>query len=139
MRPFFVLGVVIGLAGCSASSAREPATRNAGRLMPPSAITCDRNQLTSWSGVVSGYRRSAASTWLKISTDDGTVEALTIEHSDQSDASTHYLLRGQPFTAQDWKRIEQSTGLLIDSMRAVAWVCSDGKTAAVIDWQPPGD
>lgn len=142
-RPFSVpgalmAGLLMTLLGCASSSvAQEPERRAAGRLMPPELLTCDRNQLTSWFGKVSGYRRSASETWLEISTDYDTVEQATLKHGDAADASARYLLWGEPFTAQDWSRIERAPGVLIDGMRAVVWVCEDGKTPPVVDWQPP--
>ena len=136
MRPFFACSLAIGLLGCTAIGAQEPAMRSAGRIRPPATLTCDINHLTSWSGVVTGYRRKPESTWLRISTDADTVEQTTIDHAGQPDASAHYLLWQQAFTAKDWKRIEKSKGKLIKGMRAIAWICDDGKTAPVIDWQP---
>ncbi len=119
--------------------ARDNGGRRGGRLAPPSAISCDRNQLTSWTGEVSGYRREETFTWLQISTDEQTVEQTTVSHDDAADASARYLLWGEPFTQADWKAIETSPGKLINGMRATAWICSDGKTPPVIDWQPRRD
>ena len=139
LRPFFALALVAAVLGCSASDARVAGGRSAGRLLPPATLGCDRNHLTSWSGVVSGYRREAARTWLQVSTDEDTVEQTSIEHPGQPNASAHYLLWGAPFTALDWPKIERATGVLIDGTRAVVWVCDDGKTAPVVDWQPRRD
>ena len=136
MRPFFACCLAASLLGSTNIGAAEPARRSAGRLRPPATLTCDINHVTSWSGVVTGYRRKSESTWLRISTDDNTVEQTTIDHAGQPDASAHYLLWQQAFTAKDWKRIEKSKGKLIKGMRAIAWICDDGKTAPVIDWQP---
>jgi hypothetical protein len=137
VRPFFAC--VIGLLCCTAVVAAEPATRSAGRIRPPATLTCDINHVTSWSGVVSGYLPLPKTTWLQISTDDDTIEETTIDHDGKPDASAHYLLWGEPFTATDWPKIEKSKGMLIKGIRAVAWICDDGKTAPVIDWQPPQD
>jgi hypothetical protein len=114
----------------------EPPATSEGRLRPP-PLACDRNHLTSWRGVVSGYRRGEQETWLEISTDDDTVEATTLAHPDAADASGFYLFNGQPFTAADWDAIESAPGTLRQGMRATAWICDDGVTAPVIDWQPP--
>jgi len=139
LRPFFACSLAIGLLGCTAIGAEEPAMRDEGRIRPPASLTCDANHLTSWFGVVSGYRREDKQTWLQISTDYDTVEQLTIDHAGQPDASAHYLLWQEPFTAADWNKIEKSKGVLIEGMRAIAWICDDGKTAPVIDWQPAQD
>ena len=150
VRPFlFACLAGVGM-GCSAMAEQD--TRSAapdaspqaaapegGRLRPSPALACDRNHLTSYSGVVSGYRRDTDSTWIQIDTDEDTVEAVTVTHDGRADASAHYQLWGAPFTAGDVARIEISTGVLIDGLRAIAWVCDDGKTAPVIDWQPKRD
>jgi hypothetical protein len=127
------------LLACSSTSAQENAQRSAGRFMPPATIACDRNQLTSWTGLVSGYGRGAAKSWIEINTDDDTIESTEIDHHDQTDASASFLLWSKTFTAADWARIEKSPGVLIEGMRATAWICLDGQTPPVIDWQPPQD
>jgi len=119
--------------------AQDTGGRRGGRLAPPAEISCDRNQLTSWTGEVSGYRRQEKSTWLEISTDEQTVEQTTIEHDGALDASAHYLLWSEPFTQADWPAIETAPGKLINAMRATAWICLDGRTPPVIDWQPSRD
>ena len=106
------------------------------RLRPP-PLACDRNELTSWRGVVSGYRRGDHESWLQISTDDDTVEEATLAHPDAPDASAFYRFNGQPFTAADRNAIESAPGTLRAGMRATAWICLDGVTPPVIDWQPP--
>ena len=129
LRPFLVC---IPLLAATCATAAE-----GGRLRPPPALECDRNQLTSYSGRVSGYKRGAASTWIRISTDEDTVETVTVRHADKAKAAARYRLRGEAFTSRDWPRIEISAKKLTPGMRAVAWVCLDGKTAPLIDWQPP--
>jgi hypothetical protein len=118
------------------SPAGDSGGQNAGRLAPPHALACDRNQLTSWTGKVTGYQRNEQSIWIEISTDENTVEETTIDHRGFQDASSHFLLWGAPFKGSDWTAIEATPGNLIDGMRATVWVCEDGKTPAVIDWRP---
>ena len=150
VRPFLFACLASATMGCSAmaeqdSRAAAPdlspqaAAPAGGRLRPSPALACDRNQLTSYSGVVSGYRRDKDSTWIQIATDEDTVEAVTVPHDGDADPNAHYQLWGEPFTAADVARIETSPGVLIDGMRAIAWACDDGKTAPVIDWQPKRD
>ena len=149
VRPFVFACATAGLLGCTTMAAQESPTTDtsmqtdasapSGRLRPSQQLACDRNNLTSYSGAVSGYRMDADSTWIEISTDEDTVEAVTVPHDGQSDASSHYWLWGTPFTAADTAQIEKSPGLLVDGIRAVAWVCEDGKTPPVIDWQPKRD
>ena len=149
-RLFLFAGLAVMAGACAAHAPAQETTSTpevavgdaadtgrAGRLRPPASLACDRNHLTSYTGAVSGYRREADRTWLEISTDEDTVEAVTVEHAGQPDASAHYLLYGQAFTGNDWTAIEATKGKLIDDMRATAWVCDDGVTAPVIDWQPP--
>lgn len=128
----FLSGLILS---CN-SPAGDSGGQHAGRLAPPPGISCDRNHLTSWTGKVSGYNRDEQSIWIEISTDAGTVEQTTIHHKGFTDASTHFLLWGMPFKHSDWTAIEATPGNLIDGMRATVWVCSDGKTPAVIDWRP---
>ena len=135
MRPFLIGALTFAAWGLL--PAPELAMGAGGRMRAPAAITCDRNQLTSYSGRVSGYRPGTSRTWLQISTDEDTLEALNIEHAGQPDASARYLLRGEAFPAAGLSSIESRPGKLIVGMRAVAWVCLDGKTAPLIDWQPP--
>jgi hypothetical protein len=116
--------------------AEDGGGQHAGHLAPPPGVTCDRNHLTSWTGRVSDYQRDEQSIWIEISTDEHTVESTTIDHRGFQDASTHFLLWGQPFRGSDWTAIEATPGILIDGMRATVWVCDDGKTPAVIDWRP---
>lgn len=148
-RFFLFAGMAMMAGACAAHAPQETTstpevalgdasdTGRSSRLRPPATLACDRNHLTSYTGAVSGYRRDAEQTWLEISTDEDTVEAVTVAHAGQADASAHYLLRGETFTANDWPAIEAGKGKLIEDMRATAWVCDDGVTAPVIDWQPP--
>ena len=149
VRPFVFACLTAGLMGCTAMAAQDSpppeasvqaeASAPSGRLRPSPALACDRNDLTSYSGVVSGYRRNKDITWLEISTDEDTVEPVTVPHAGLADATAHYWLWGAPFTAANNASIEASPGVLIAGMRAVAWVCDDGKTPPVVDWQPKRD
>ena len=72
-----VLGCLLAAALLLSASttAQDAPARGAGRLAPPAAVTCDRNQLTSWTGIVTGYQPQARSTWIEIHTDADTVES----------------------------------------------------------------
>ena len=133
VRPclFFGLALALLAAPVQAASAARPA---AGRIMAPARVSCDPNQLTAYFGHVVGYRRSAKQTWLRIATDYGTTEEVTLEHGGATDGSAHFLLRGEPFRKKDWALIESKPGVLRKGTRATAWVCGDGKTAPLIDW-----
>lgn len=127
------------LVSCAASQApfREYDSRaRSARLMPPATLACERNELTSYTGRVTSYRRTADMTAVVINTDAGTTEKVEVRHAD---AATVYLLNGSPFTDADWPRIESEDGELLPGTRVTAWVCLDGKTAPVLDWRPaPG-
>lgn len=127
------------LIACTSMADSETAPVRAGRIMPSGNLLCDRNQLTSWTGEVTGYRRNSTQTWIEMHTDEATVESTIVDNLGQADASSQYLLWAQPFSTDDWSRIEQSEGVLHKGMRATAWICLDGKTSPVIDWQPPQD
>lgn len=105
-----------------------------GRLAPPAAITCDRNELTSYTGKVKSYKRQRGKTVLVIDTTADTTERVTLMHKDTDDPSRFYLVDSTPFTSRDWSRIERRKGELHPNMSAIAWVCSDGQT--IIDWRP---
>jgi rhodanese-related sulfurtransferase len=105
-----------------------------GRLAPPAAVSCDRNQLTSYAGKVKSYKRQRGKTVLVIDTSADTTERVTVLHKGTDDPSRFYLINGTPFTYRDWNRIERRKGQLLPNMSAVAWVCSNGMT--IIDWRP---
>jgi hypothetical protein len=107
-----------------------------GRVAPPAALVCDRNQLTSYNGQVARYQRDETATFITIATDWGTNESVTIAHPAPDSARNHFLLNGQGFPANGWQSIETDTGELRAGMRVIVWVCGDGKTQPVIDWRP---
>ena len=101
------------------------------RLSPPAAVTCPRDHLTSYTGRVVSYRRTADKLELTIKTDWDTIERVRL-----APPRLEYLLvRGAPFTAADWTRIESSPDRARPELRATAWVCDD-RRPSVIDWQP---
>ena len=104
------------------------------RLAPPEAVKCDRNDLTSHAGRVTSYKREKERTVLVMATSAGTIETVVVKHGGKRDASSLYLIEGQPFTAADWKRIERRKGVLLPDVSAIAWVCGNGVN--VIDWRP---
>lgn len=106
------------------------------RIMPPASLGCDRNQLSSWTGVVTEYQRITGSTRIVIHTDYETVERSTLLHEDSDDPSGSFMIFGQPFEFSDWLRIESAPGVLIEGMRATAWICEDPEVGMIIDWHP---
>ena len=108
-----------------------------GRIVPPSSLKCDRNDLTAYDGRILAYRRRVGKTFLRIRTNFDTTEEVTIRHRGTADPSKFYLLNGQPFLKSDWRRIEKSRGVLRTGMRANVWVCRDNPSIQpVVDWRP---
>ena len=132
-RPCFFSALLLGALVSAGSVDARPAA-GPGRMRPPEGVQCTSGDLTSYFGKVVGYKRGKASTWLKIATDYGTVEAVSIAHGGAKDASKQFLYRFQPFTAKDWARIESKPGVLRPGTRATAWVCVGGTQPPVIDW-----
>lgn len=110
-----------------------PSPAAGGRLRPPDAVKCDPNNLTSFAGKVTSYRRGKDATVLVMHTSADTVETIKVAHAGK-DPRHSYLIEAQPFTAADWKRIESKKGVLLPGMSAVAWVCGNGVT--IVDWRP---
>ena len=129
--------VVLALSACALAGSQDPRPGVSGRrIAPPSSLTCDRNHLTSWTGVVTGYDRRQGETRISIHTDYDTDESTTLKHKGNDDPSTSFLIFGRPFRPDDWRRIESAAGVLIEGSRATAWVCEDAEARVIIDWRP---
>lgn len=108
-----------------------------GRIMPPTQLKCDRNDLTSYDGRILAYRRRVGKTFLRIRTNFDTTEEVTIHHRGTDDASKFYLLNGERFMKSDWQRIEKRSRVLREGMRANVWVCRGNPSIQpVVDWRP---
>jgi hypothetical protein len=129
-RSRFVFAAAIALLASTGVEARPAA----GRVMAPARVSCDANHLTSYFGKVVGYKRGKVRVWLKIATDYDTIEEVTVVDPAEKDPANRFLYQGRPFTARDWSRIESKPGVLRKGTRATAWVCSDGKTPPLVDW-----
>lgn len=105
------------------------------RRYPLADFSCRADDLTSYTGSVSAYRRETGRTRLTIHTDWDTDEPVVLRHPGTKDPSGSFRIDGRPFTASDWTRIERSAGVLRGGMRATAWVCADGRV--VLDWSAP--
>lgn len=108
-----------------------------GRIRPPDAVTakCDLNHLTSFTGTIRSYSRSASRLSLRIRTDEETTENFTLKFGRGADATKSFLLHGEEFKQSDWSLIERSRYRLRPNMRATVWVCDD-KSNPTIDWRP---
>ena len=125
--------VALGV-GCVAHGEPRQAP-GASRLRPPTEFACNRNDLTSYTGVVTRYQRAQNQTTLRIRTDEETTETVTLRHPGTNDPSAMFRYSGKAFAAADWARIERAKGVLRPATRASAWVCSDGQV--MIDWEAP--
>ena len=106
-----------------------------GRIRPPDLIKCDLNHVTSFTGTVLSYRRSASRLFLRVRTDEETTESFTLKFARGVDATKSFLLHGEEFKRSDWSLIERSRYRLRPRMRATVWVCDD-KSNPTIDWRP---
>lgn len=104
------------------------------RLAPPDVVTCDRNNLTVYSGRVTAYSRTRTRTALTVATDWDTTERVTLRHVRGRKPSAQFLYEGRRFTPADWSRIESASGKLRAGVRANVWVCT-GARNPVVDWQ----
>jgi hypothetical protein len=136
MRVLLTLLSVSALSASAAGGALYP-RQPRGRLTPPSALKCDRSDLTSYDGRVIAYRRRKGSTFLRIRTNSDTTEEVTIRHPATDDPSEFYLLKGESFTKNDWRLIERRRNVLRAGMRANVWVCRGNPTVQpLVDWRP---
>ena len=123
---FLCLGVVFVDARADTSSQR---------LRPPASLKCSRDHLTAYQGRVLDYRRGKQDITLRVSTDEGTTESVSLKWAASEKPETWFLLRGEAFKDDDWKRIESGPNKLVDGTRIIAWVCDDG-SKPVLDWRP---
>lgn len=95
-----------------------------GRLAPPAVVKCDRNDLTSYAGKVTSFRRTKSQVSIGIATDADTTESVKAK-------TARYLINGKPMKAADWNRPGVGKG-----GRAIVWVCRARGLEPVIDWRP---
>ena len=106
------------------------------RIAPPSALTCDRSDVTLYDGRVLTYRRRKGSTFLRMRTSFDTTEVVTLHHRGTDDPSAFFLLNGEPFGKSDWRKIERRKGVLRPGVRANVWVCRGNPAIQpLVDWQ----
>jgi hypothetical protein len=139
---FFICGLIAATAVQAQNSRWLPAPQEAerasaqgGRVRPPAAITCDRNNLTVYAGKVLSYTRRSDRITLRIHTDSDTTETVTLRYPRGSSPARWFLLNGEAFGRGDWPKIESSKGRLNPNMHVSAWVCTDGRKP-ILDWQP---
>lgn len=134
-RSFEIL--LLGMLTVFVAGVAVHSQESGGRIMPPSGLKCDRNDLTVYDGKVLTYRRRKGSTFLRMRTNFDTSEVVTLRHPGTDDPSEFYLLNGEPFTRSDWRRIEKRKNVLRPGMRANVWVCRGNPAIQpVVDWRP---
>jgi hypothetical protein len=106
-----------------------------GRLRPPDSLNCDRNKLTSFTGIVNQWSRDDAGARLAMRTDAETNESFVVRF-DKPPHERWFLLEGQVFRSEDWAKVESFRGRLLPGMKATVWVC-EGSANPVTDWRPP--
>jgi hypothetical protein len=106
------------------------------RLRPPDSISCDRNKLTAFSGIVTQWSRDDSTARLGMTTDADAKETFVVRFEKGKASERWFLLEGQVFKPEDWKRVELSPGRLRPAIQAIAWVC-EGDMNPVIDWRLP--
>ena len=114
----------------------EAAQERQGRLRPPASLTCDRNQLTSFSGDVVQWSRNETEARLTLDTDAETRESFTLRFEAGRSPEAQFLLGGEAFRADDWAKVESARGRIRPGMRATVWVC-EGSANPVVDWRLP--
>ena len=108
------------------------------RIAPPASLKCDRSEVTLYDGRVLAYRRQKGKSFLRVRTSFDTTEEVNIIHPGTDDPSKFYLINSEPFTNEDWKRIERRKGVLKKGMHANIWVCRDNPSIQpVVDWRLP--
>lgn len=139
---FVAIAATVVASACAQAGERPPSESQAAakqrdaRMAVPPGLACARDRLTSYAGVVSAYERSEGGLRIEIRTDWDTVESVVVPGVDESVLRGQFRLHGAPFSGSDWPRIEFAPGVQRPGLRAIAWVCEDGRTLPVIDWRP---
>ena len=89
-----------------------------GRLAPPAAPGCSRDHLTSFTGVVSDYSRSATRLRFTMHTDESTVEKFALKYKQGEDVARWFLYGRERFESKHWQEIERAPGRLKAGARA---------------------
>lgn len=130
-----ILAVSLSAVLAGDTTSTESAGPAPQRPRPPASLKCSRDHLTAFQGRVLDYKRGKQDIALRLRTDEGTTQSVTLKWMASEKPETWFLLRGEPFKAGDWKAIERGAGALLDGMRVFVWVCDDG-SKPVLDWRP---
>ncbi len=128
--------LLLFVINAGSQSAPVAFTQDSSRVMPP-RLECDRSDLTLFDGRVLIYRRRQGSTFLRLRTNFDTTENVNIRHPQTKDASKFFMINGETFTKEDWRRLEKRPGVLRSGMRANVWICRGNPSIQpVVDWRP---
>jgi hypothetical protein len=137
VRTRFIKILFLAVGTFSTAGVITSSQERGGRIAPPSALTCDRSDVTLYDGKVLTYRRRKGITLLRVRTSFDTTEIVTIHHRGTDDPSAFFLLNGEPFGKSDWRTIERRKGVLRPEMRANIWVCRGNPAIQpLVDWRP---
>ncbi|HZI18232.1 MAG TPA: hypothetical protein VEY09_06495 [Pyrinomonadaceae bacterium] len=125
------------LAGAGQGRVAAPAGRQGGRVAPPSALGCSRDDTTAFHGRVLAYSRGGGRVRIRVRTDSETTEGFTLRYGRGGPESV-FLINGGPFTAADWRRVESRPGRLRSNVRVIVWACYRGDEIVPqrIDFRP---
>src|SRR4051812_4341380 len=92
------LSLLLVLAAGAARGA-QARPQESSRQRPLESFACSRDNLTTYTGVVTDYRRANGETTLRIRTDWDTTEQVTLKHPGTDDPSAFFHIEGRPFNA----------------------------------------
>jgi hypothetical protein len=103
-------------------------------------LGCSRDETTAFHGRVLSYSRGGGRVRIRVRTDSETTEQFTL-HYGRSGPERLFLLRGEPFTAADWPKVETRAGRLRPGVRVIVWACyrGDEPVPRRIDFRPIED
>ena len=113
------------------------ANANGDRLRVPAYLTCDRNEVTSWTGEVTSYMRKGGRLQLQVLTDAETLEHLLLKTESKNNLQRQFYLDNTRFIKEQWNWLEDESGELNEPRFATVWLCLDEKTLPVINWIKP--
>ncbi len=105
------------------------------RLMVPDFVSCERNNLTSFSGKPTKYNRENGELEITIATDFDTVETITVGYPSSTALMESFFIKGKAVDLKSWQEFEESVGILSGKISVTAWVCNLEGIAPVFVWK----
>ena len=127
MKSSLLLVLVLLTLGCSPGVEAQRA-----RLMPPAALSCDRDHLTSFEGRLERLELGDAYHRAVLRTDWDSME--TFELPFEGDEPC-YLLDGQVMAPGTWRELLPDPEHPPAGLRVIAWVC-EAPATVTLDWRP---